>query len=196
MSEQPVSTETIDAARATAALSNVLKSQYRAQLAMLRECIEKCPEQLWLDEGPRNAFWRVAYHALFFTHLYLSDDPRSFRPWAEHQRGNQNEDGIVGEPDPKSNLPLGPDPYTRDQALRYWEHVDALIDTAIDSMDLRRRDSGFSWYKMTKLEHLVNIRHLSHHTGQLIERLRASEDVGVKWVGSRRKRPEEKTASS
>jgi hypothetical protein len=128
---------------------------------------------------------------LFFTHLYLAESPQSFRPWPEHQRGNQNEDAIVGEPDPKSSLPLGPDPYSRDQALRYWDFVDAMVDEAIDVMDLRRRDSGFHWYKIPKLEHqLVNIRHLSHHTAQLADRLRTAENVGIKWVGSRRKRAE------
>lgn len=189
MSEPTVATETIDAARATAALSTVLKSQYHASLAMLRECIEKCPDQLWLDEQPRNAFWRVAYHALFFTHLYLGQDLQSFRPWPEHRRDNQNEDGIVGKPDPNSNLPLGPDPYSRDQALRYWDYVDTLVDEAIETMDLRRRDSGFHWYTMPKLEHqLVNIRHLAHHTAQLADRLRVAENVGIKWVGGRRNR--------
>lgn len=191
MTDPTVTTETIDAARATAALSNVLKSQYHASLAMLRECIETCPAALWLDEQPRNAFWRVAYHALFFTQLYLGETPQSFRPWAEHQRGNQNEDGIVGAPDPKSKLPLGPEPYSREQALRYWDFVDAMVDEAVDTMDLRRRDSGFYWYTMPKLEHqFVNIRHLAHHTAQLADRLRSAENVGVKWVGSRRKRAE------
>jgi len=188
MDDPTMTPETIDATRATTALSNVLKSQYHASLAMLRECIELCPDALWLDDRPRNAFWRVAYHALFFTQLYLGEDAQAFRPWAEHQRGNQNEDGIIGRPDPKSNLPLGPDPYSREQALRYWDVVDGMVDQAIDTMDLRRRDSGFSWYKIPKLEHqLVNIRHLAHHTAQLADRLRTAESVGIKWVGSGRK---------
>jgi hypothetical protein len=180
--------ETLDAEPATAALSTVLKSQYHAALAMLHECVEKCPEGLWLDEAPTNAFWRVAYHTLFFTHLYLGRDAESFRPWAEHRRGNQNEDGIVGRDlDPKSDLPAGPDPYSREQVLRYWDFVDTMVDEAVESMDLRRRESGFSWYQIPKLEHqLVNLRHLSHHTAQLADRLRAAENVGIKWVGARR----------
>jgi hypothetical protein len=56
MTNPTLTTDTIDAAHATAALSSVLKSQYHASLAMLRECIETCPDALWLDEGPRNAF--------------------------------------------------------------------------------------------------------------------------------------------
>jgi hypothetical protein len=58
-------TVTID----TTTLAAVLKSQCHASLAMLRDAIEKCPDDLWLDARPRNAFWQVAYHVLFFTHL-------------------------------------------------------------------------------------------------------------------------------
>ncbi len=67
--------EVFDADRATAALAQeVLKSQYHASLGMLREAIERCPADLWFDTSPTNAFWQVAYHALFFTHLYLQPE--------------------------------------------------------------------------------------------------------------------------
>lgn len=182
--------ETIDAARATAALATVFKSQYHATLAMLRDAIERCPDELWLDTAPKNAFWQVAYHALFFTHLYIGTDAESFHPWAEHQRENQNEDGIGGPPDPSSSLPLIPRPYSKTQVLRYWQICDDMVDGAVDSLDLRRHDSGFHWYKVSKLEHqIISIRHTQHHTAQLIDRLRAADDVGIKWVGARSARP-------
>ncbi len=172
-----------DAALATAALANALKSQYHAALAMLREAIERCPDDLWLDARPKNAYWQVAYHALFFAHAYLGDLD-TFQRWPEHQRDNQNEDGIAGEPDPASTLPLIPKPYTKEQALRYWTLVDAMVDGAVDAMDLWRRDSGFPRYAMPKLEHqLVNLRHVQHHAAQLADRLRAARDEGVRWRG-------------
>lgn len=127
------SVETLDATRATAALAKV----YHAALAMLRDAIEQCPEDLWLDERPQNSFWQIAYHTLFFAHLYVGQEPSSFRPWAEHQRDNQNEDGIVGNADPESTLPAGPRPYTKDQVLRYWAIVDGMIDETVDGLDLR-----------------------------------------------------------
>ncbi|MBG0788360.1 MAG: hypothetical protein H0S79_24995, partial [Anaerolineaceae bacterium] len=45
----------------------VIKSQYKAALAMLRQAIEKCPEALWTDASYQNPFWRVAYHTLIYT---------------------------------------------------------------------------------------------------------------------------------
>ena len=52
---------------------------------------------------------------------------------------------------------------------------------------LRLEDSsGFSWLPFNKFElQLYNIRHLQHHTGQLIERLRSGAGIGMGWVGSR-----------
>jgi hypothetical protein len=165
-------------------LRAALKSQYHAALAMLRESIERCPEDLWLDHRPKNAFWQIAYHTLYFTHLYLQPRLEAFRPWEGHQGGVQHEDGIAGTADPASALPLIPGPYTKLQTLAYWSHVDTMVDGAVDRLDLSSRESGFYWYAMSKLEHqLVNLRHVQHHLAQLADRLRAADDVGIRWVG-------------
>ena len=169
-------------------LRAVLKSQYHASLAMLHEAIERCPEDVWLSAEQKNAFWQVAYHTLFFTHLYLHRDYASFRPWRGHQRNVQHEDGIGGPADPNSPLPLIPVPYTKAQALEYWALCDGMVDETIDNVDLASPECGFHWYRMSKLEHqFVNIRHVQHHTAQLADRLRAAVDIGVTWVGGRRR---------
>lgn len=170
----------------TNALRIALKSQYHAGLAMLREAIQQCPDDLWLSAQPRNAFWQVAYHALFFTHYYLQRDHEGFRPWAGHQYANQNPDGIAGPPDPSSTLPIVPEPYTRAQTLAYWDVCDQSVDAAVDALDLGSPHSGFPWYPISKLEHqLVNLRHLQHHAAQLADRLRTARDIGIRWVGAR-----------
>jgi hypothetical protein len=54
------------------ALRSALKSQYHATLAMLRAAIRRCPDDLWTGSGGHaNPFWRIAYHTLFYAHLYL-----------------------------------------------------------------------------------------------------------------------------
>ena len=55
-------------------LRAVLKSQYHASLAMLREAIERCPPEEWLSTNHKNKFCQFSYHALFFAHLYLQHD--------------------------------------------------------------------------------------------------------------------------
>ena len=171
---------------ATAVLRVGLKSQYHATLAMLRQTVEQFPEELWASDEHANAPWQLAYHALFFTHLYLQPAVSDFRPWAGHQTGVQHEDGIAGPADPDSDLPLIPEPYSKDQVLAYLGFCDELVDGAVDGLDLLSPESGFHWYPIPKLEHqLVNLRHLAHHAGQLADRLRNEADVGTRWVGSR-----------
>ncbi|MBI4473427.1 MAG: hypothetical protein HY646_12220 [Acidobacteria bacterium] len=166
-------------------LNAIIKSQYHASLAMLREAIELCDDRMWLDTKHVNACWQVAYHTLFFTQLYLGSGPNSFRGWAGHQAAVQHPDGMAGPADPNSSLPLIPKPYPKAQTLEYWSVVDSMVDEAIDSMDLAGPDSGFWWYKVSKFEHqLINIRHVQHGAAQLADRVRAEFNVGVRWVGS------------
>jgi len=163
----------------------MLKSQYHAELAMLREAIERCSEALWVSDQYTNACWQVAYHTLFFAHLYMLEGEGSFEGWQGHQGDVQHPDGIGGRPDPQSGLPLIPRPYTRAETLAYWNICDQMVDAAIDCMDLERADCGFHWYKMSKFEHqLVNLRHIQHHTAQLADRLRNALGIGIGWKGS------------
>jgi hypothetical protein len=166
-------------------LRDALKSQYHAALAMLRGTIEPCPDDLWLSDEHRNACWQVAYHTLFFAHVYLMPNKEAFRPWKGHQADVQHPDGIPGPADPNSSRPLLPRPYTKAEVLAYWGVCDEMVDSAVDALDLESPDSGFSWYRMPKLEHqILNIRHIQHHTAQLADRLRFATDTGTRWVGA------------
>jgi hypothetical protein len=168
-------------------LRPILKSQYHAALAMLRQAIDNCPDELWLKSSNANAFWQIAYHVIFFTHLYLHKEDADFVPWSGHQddvaypsaiKGGYKNEGAARE------LPV---PYTRAQVLEYCDECGRLVDQAVDSFDLDAATCGFWWYEMGKLEHqFVNIRHLQHHTAQLVDRLRNEAGIAVSWVGARR----------
>jgi len=170
-----------------AAIRAALKNQYHAALAMLRQAVELTPAELW-EGGPHvNKVWQLAYHTLFFTHLYLQTEEAAFRPWEQHVADVQVPDGIPGPPDPESDLPLIADPYTREQVLEYWRFCDAMVDDAVDAMDVLSPESGFWWYPISKLEHqLVNLRHIQHGAAQIADRVRTAADLGVDWVGSGR----------
>jgi hypothetical protein len=61
-----------------------------------------------------------------------------------------------------------------------------MVDDAEDELDLDRTECRLSWYQMSKLDHqLVNIRHIQHHSGQVIDRVRAAADVGIPWMAAR-----------
>lgn len=161
-----------------------LKSQYHAGLAMLRDAVDQCPDDLWDGTGLTNQFWQLAYHTVFFVHLYLMPRLEDFIPWPGHQSDVQHGDGIPGPADPDSDLPLIPDPYSRREVLAYCDYCDRLVDDAVDALDLDSAESGFHWYPIPKLEHqLVNLRHMQHHTAQMADRLRNGAGLGVRWVG-------------
>ena len=170
-------------------MRTALAGQYHATLAMLRDAIEKCPDALWLDQTHQNAYWRIAHHALFFVHLYLLDSPDDFEPPAWHQRQVQNPDALIRPPNPESDLPLGPDPYSQAQILDYCNWCDRLVDTRLQEMDITSSSSGFDWYPISKLEHqIVNIRHAACHAAELADRLRLVAGISTAWVGSRQTR--------
>jgi hypothetical protein len=163
---------------------STLKSQYHASLEMLKEALDRCPDELWLKPTTTTAFWQVAYHALFYVHMYLQPNLDSFQPWAEHQTDVQYQNGFPGPPKAGSKLPLIPEPYTKTQVLAFWAVCDGMVDQAVDSFDLLDPKSGFPWYTCTKLEHqIISIRHLQHHTAQLGDRLRAAGGSGLSWLG-------------
>ena len=158
-------------------LPATLKSQYYASLAMLSGAIDACPAELWTSDRYVNPFWQVAYHTLFYTHLYLQPAEADFVPWKHHREAH-------------NRFATGPDegliliPYSVAEIQSYCHYCQGMVDAAVDRLDLTAPESGFYWYRMSKLEHqFVNLRHIQHHTGQLADRLRQEADRGVEWVG-------------
>lgn len=156
-------------------IASVLKAQYFAGLAMMREAIELHPEPLWLSgEGHAAPNWRIAFHALFYTHFYLQKDQHSMRLWPRH-RGQLDDLSGPAVTDEEA--------YSRADMLEYVDFCCDMVGPAIDAMDLSSPDCGFPWYNQGKLEHQINnIRHLQHHAAQLGDRLRSANCEGLKWT--------------
>ena len=160
-----------------------IKGQYHAVLATLRQAIEQCPPQLWTAGEHPRAFWRIAYHAVFYTHLYMVQREKEFVAWEHHRDEAHFVDRL---PWPPHDWPPEVEPYTPRQVLEYLAQVDAMVDATVDALDLETDDSGFWWYTMPKLDHeLMNIRHTEHHAAQLGERLTLAGLDGLDWIGRR-----------
>lgn len=141
---------------------------------MLRHAVDECPGSLWNAPEHRIRFWQVAYHALFYKHLYLQPEAATFVPCAKHRLG-YNELG-------KS---LSWEPYTRDDILEYYclclQQVEA--QTALLDPDA---PSGFHWLPFTKLElQIYDIRHLQHYAGELYDWLGPVASHELDWVAMR-----------
>ena len=160
-------------------VQGALKGQYRAAMGMLRETIEKCPPGLWAASEPPIAFWRVVYHTLFFTHLYLQPGVEEFRPWVHHR---EEQECLGPLPWPPHRMPKIGEPYTREQMLAYWTTCDEMVAAAVDRLDLSAGKCGFPWYPIPKLDHqITNIRHIQHHAAVLSARLRYAAGVDIEW---------------
>ena len=161
----------------------ILASQYHAALKTLKQAIDRCPESLWEQLGPQPvAYWQIAYHALFFTDLYLQIDEHHFKPWVYHQHAFVDLDQAMTR---KGKLPDGLEACSIAQLHEYWQIVDDMVEPCLGQMDIALPESGFHWYKVSKLEHqIIDIRHIQHHAAQLADRLRVGASVGVDWVAA------------
>ncbi|MCZ6837139.1 MAG: hypothetical protein O7G85_15295 [Planctomycetota bacterium] len=172
-------------------LRPVLKRQYHAALTMLKQAIERCPEELWIDDQYANQFWQLAYHTLYYTHLYLQPDAASFTPWEHHQTYIQDLDEFRAPTEIQDlcehphRPPQTGELYSKSQVLEYWGVCDVMVDDCVKMLDLGASTCGFPWYDMTKLEHqFVTVRHIQHHTAQLGVRLREASGIAIDWIGS------------
>jgi DinB superfamily len=151
-------------------IKGVIQSQYLAALEMLAGVVNQCPESLWEDQNYKNQFWQVAYHALFYTHLYLQPSEGTFVPWAKHRAGN-NRMEEAGEP------------YTKAEILEYFDVCRKQVSEQVPILEFDG-PSGFYWLPFNKLElQFYNIRHIQQHCGELCERLGVMENIEVDWVG-------------
>lgn len=153
-------------------------SQYKASLKMLIDVINKCPEALWNDVAYENRYWRIVYHALFYTALYLSESPEKFVPWHKHKVTYNYLGSFTSD-----NKPVVIDSiYTKDEMLEYASIVSWNCEPLVNANDGKK--SGFDWLIMSRLEiHFYNLRHLQHHIGQLTERLHRIGIKGIRWEG-------------
>jgi hypothetical protein len=165
-----------------------LKEQYHAGLAMLAECVEKCPDDQWLGGAHPRLYYRIAWHAAYFAHNYLVPDQEAFNrsaadwPLAVRTALGVSDTQKAVEVEPYE-LPEAAPPLGRRDLLDYLALLRSLVDVSVDSLDLDSESTGFSWYpNMTKLSHeLMNLRHIQAHVGQLSELLMA-RGIDIDWV--------------
>lgn len=156
--------------------ANAIMSQYKAALEMLKQTVSKCPTALWNSPDDKAAFWNVAYHTLFYTHLYVQDTVQDFVPWSKHRNDSQ----LIGQP---SEAAQRAEPYDQDTVLEYLAFCQHQIEERLPAMKLEDA-SGFEWLPFNKLTlHIYSIRHIQQHTGELMERLGTRAGIEIDWVG-------------
>jgi hypothetical protein len=92
---------------------------------MLRQTITQCPESIWNAASDKNRSWQVAYHALFFTHLYLGESEEAFIPWDKHR------DGYEEFPASENG-----EPYDKDTILAYLAFCEQQVKARVQQLDM------------------------------------------------------------
>lgn len=167
-------------------MAHILASQYRASLGMLRQTVETVPENYWTTGEYSNPNWQIAYHVLWATKFYLGANPESYTPFDNAIEGAESLGGSHDWENPEEGIKVE-GYHTKKELLAFIDLLESNLQAAILALPLHD-NSGFEWYPYTRLElHINNIRHIQHHTGQLIERLKAEKISGFPWWADQNK---------
>lgn len=154
--------------------NSILWGQFDAAIGALRNAIISHPDEHWDDRSRQPEFWYMAYHALFWLDLYLSESPDGFAP---------PEPFTLGELDPEGVLPESV--LSKETLLGYLEHCRAKCRRTIAEMTEEKAARRFLFGNVNlpigEL-HLYNMRHVQHHAAQLNMLLRQRYDIGSRWV--------------
>ena len=168
----------------------VIGRQFQATIQMLKLAINACPDNLWDERKDGSPFWHLAYHTLFYTDFYLSENDKVYTPMDFHEDkahflpGDYQEFGGIVTPPKKS--------FTKKQLLGYTDHCLRKCQETFEKLTNERalERCGFWWYELNVGEFLLNnLRHAQHHTGQLSLLLRREADIGIDWYGTKDNQP-------
>jgi hypothetical protein len=155
-----------------------LANQYRLALTMLRGVVAETDERTWLAADERqSAAWHIAYHTVYYANIYASPSEAAVRRWPG-QSDNAHFLGPTPWPPHERCVPAE----VCSQA-RIAEFIDFVLAAIPDYLAQMEPDAPCwpHWYQQNQCEfHLNNLRHIQHHTGQLIER---NGGTAVGWPG-------------
>jgi hypothetical protein len=139
----------------------VLTKRYADLIFKLEWAIDACPDAVWNRDSMNPRYWYLAYHALFFLDLHLSDSPKGFRPPAPFEIIGLD---FSGEKQRSS--------YSKDQLKRYIVHIRKKGLLRIESLTevTIYQSCGFPWLSLS-VEGLLlyNLDNVSKYAAQLIE---------------------------
>jgi uncharacterized damage-inducible protein DinB len=144
----------------------VVLGQFEAALAMLKQCLERCPAELWESKIAQLSVRQIAYHTLFFVDYYLDSEAAFTLRELHHTGGDERE-------------PINSPGLEQAATLAYVAvcHEKLRMTLSNETETTLLAPSGFSWLPFSRAElHLYNTRHVQHHTGQISAHLRRLDE--------------------
>ena len=155
-------------------MKKIIWQQFGAAIDMLENALTACPEEVWGSRVGSSEFWYIAFHALFYLDLYLSESDQGFSPPEPFT------------PDELDERCLLPDRvYVRQELLTSLAHSRAKCQKTITDMteEQANKRSGFRWLDISVAEILLyNMRHVQHHAAQLNFILSKKLGLAPRWV--------------
>ena len=153
--------------------------QAHAALQMFEFGLNQCDDERWSEPVVNMSFNQLAFHTLFFTDLYLSEDI----PSAKNQPFHAHHASVFeGYEELKERSQRGN--YERSFINLYLQFVwkkwsDVLNKETEASL---RLEAKFNWLDMNRSElHFYNIRHVGYHIGQLSLLWQQEKGSGIPW---------------
>jgi len=152
-------------------------SQYTFALTMLKGVVNETDDATWLfTDEKKVAAWQIAYHAVYYANIYCSPTREKVKRW-EKQSKNAHSLGQAPHEGDESG-----ETFTKADIVEYIDFVLGVIPAYLEEFE-PDRPCWPHWYQMNQFEfHLNNLRHIQHHTAQLIER-NGGSSVGWPGVG-------------
>lgn len=155
--------------------------QFGAAIDTLSDAMTLCPDHLWtlqLWDDPEDVkygqFWFIAYHALFWTDLYLTGTSQGFAPPPPFVRGK-----------------LPDQPHTKEQVFTYLNYCREKCQSTLEGLTDERacQRCTFEWMEPSFLElQIYSLRHVQEHAAQLNLALGQQGVTGQDWVSKAREK--------
>jgi hypothetical protein len=144
-------------------------------LAASKRC---CPAELWDDPRDQNRFWHIAYHTLFFLHLYLHESMAVIQAWEVRRKDYGQIEPFPWDP---VKRPEVSEFYSQAKILAFWEVSSPFLNIPVPVMTLTG-SSGFDWLPFDKLGlQFYSLRHFQQHVEELMESQSSRAGISVDW---------------
>jgi hypothetical protein len=163
-------------------MKDVITNQFEATLSTLNACIDKCPEAVWNGPVVNLKFCQAVFHTLFYTDYYLGQTDDDFRREPFH-RENAHVFRDYEELEPRAPVHVYEKAWVKTY-LRYCLERGRKV-VASETAESLAAKAKFARKDFSRAElYVYNIRHVQHHSAQLIMRLRLDSQVDMPWFKS------------
>jgi hypothetical protein len=153
-----------------------------AALEMLSNAIKNANTDIWDNTNDEKRFWNIAYHAIFFCDIYLSD----FDPEIENVEEQYRVPAYLEDWKNAYNYDTVHEPAMPKEVLqRFLEETRSKLRSrfAEGIVENQIGEKATSWLKMSKGTVLLyNMRHIMQHVGHLNDILRKHGRPASRWL--------------